>query len=35
MQGNGTIQTQLNNDLINTGVINPEDGMSSHDGNLT
>jgi hypothetical protein len=37
MQGNGTIQTQLNNDLVNTGAINPGDGIGhlTIDGDLT
>ena len=33
MQGNGTIQTQLNNELVNTGTINP--GGSNSIGHLT
>jgi hypothetical protein len=37
MQGNGTIQTSINNDPVNNGVINPGDsiGQLTIDGDLT
>ena len=37
MQGNGTIQTLANNDLVNSGMINPGNGSIGHltlDGDL-